>query len=163
MNYQKAESITELFWQKSRNPLTFWPRVILTLLIFIAFWMHAIWWIIFLVFVEAAVLFFAPPPANYDHWMTRATDGFRIWNTVRSPSERTALIIQILFGFVALLASLWGHRWFWVLFFAVQIGCAKYILGKRFIVLSKLKEYDIKLGPTQADLQHMASRCTITN
>ncbi|MCT4626007.1 hypothetical protein [Halodesulfovibrio sp.] len=159
MNYQKAESLTGLFWQKTRNPLTFWPRVILTLLIFIAFWSQSAWWIIFLFFVEAGVLFFAPPATDYESWVTRATDGFRIWSVIRSVEERNVMLLMFLFPMVAFLTALWSHSIFWLLFFGVQLTIGKLLLIKRFQALAKIVEYDVQVGLTEDDLQGAASRC----
>ena len=163
MNYRKAESMTELFWQKSRNPLTFWPRIILTLLIFIAFWSHAVWWIIFLLFVEAGIMFFAPPATDHENWITRATDGFRVWSVVRSPEERNTMLLMFLFATIAFLGSLWAHSVFWILFFGVQIAMGKYFLIRRFLSMARNVDYDIHTGLTEADLQAIVSRCNLTN
>lgn len=163
MNYRKAESMTELFWQKSRNPLTFWPRIILTLLIFIAFWSHAVWWIIFLLFVEAGIMFFAPPATDHENWITRATDGFRVWSVVRSPEERNTMLLMFLFATIAFLGSLWAHSVFWIFFFGVQIAMGKYLLIRRFLSMARNVDYDIHTGLTEADLQAIVSRCNLTN
>lgn len=163
MNYRKAESMTELFWQKSRNPLTFWPRIILTLLIFIAFWSHAVWWIIFLLFVEAGIMFFAPPATDHENWITRATDGFRVWSVVRSPEERNTMLLMFLFATIAFLGSLWAHSVFWILFFGVQIAIGKYLLIRRFLSMARNVDYDIHTGLTEAELQAIVSRCNLTN
>ncbi|KAF1074282.1 hypothetical protein [Halodesulfovibrio sp. MK-HDV] len=163
MNYRKAETMTELFWQKSRNPLTFWPRIILTLLLFIAFWSHAVWWIIFLVFLQAAVMFFAPPATDYENWITRATDGFRIWSVVRSVEERNTMLLMFIFATIALLAALWAHSVFWVLFFGTPIAIGKCLLIRRFVAMARNAEYDMHTGLTAADLQAIASRCNLTN
>lgn len=163
MNYRKAESMTELFWQKSRNPLTFWPRIILTLLIFIAFWSHAVWWIIFLLFVEAGIMFFAPPATDHENWITRATDGFRIWSVVRSQEERNTMLLMFLFATIAFLGSLWAHSVFWLLFFGVQIAIGKYLLLRRFLSLARNVDYDIHTGLTEVDIQAIVSRCNLTN
>jgi len=163
MNYRKADSMAELFWQKSRNPLTLWPRVILTLLIFIAFWSHSVWWIIFLFFVEAGILFFAPPATEYESWITRAADGFRIWCVVRSADERNTMLLMFLFAAIAFFAALWTHHLFWIFFFGVQLTIAKLLLIRRFSVMAKIVEYDVHVGLTAADLQSIASRCNLTN
>lgn len=163
MNYRKAESMTELFWQKSRNPLTFWPRIILTLLIFIAFWSHAVWWIIFLLFVEAGIMFFAPPATDHENWITRATDGFRIWSVVRSQEERNTMLLMFLFATIAFLGSLWAHSVFWLLFFGVQIAIGKYLLLRRFLSMARNVDYDIHTGLTEVDIQAIVSRCNLTN
>lgn len=163
MNYRKAETMTELFWQKSRNPLTFWPRIILTLLLFIAFWSHAVWWIIFLLFLEAAVMFFAPPATDYENWITRATDGFRIWSVVRSMEERNTMLCMFIFATIAFLAGIWAHSVFWILFFGVQITIGKFLLIQRFVAMARYAEYDIYAGLTAADLQAIVSRCNLTN
>lgn len=163
MHYRKADSMAELFWQKSRNPLTLWPRVILSLLIFIAFWSHSVWWIIFLFFVEAAILFFAPPATEYEGWVTRAADGFRIWCAIRSADERNTMLLMFLFSAVAFFAALWTHHLFWIFFFGVQLTIAKLLLVRRFSAMAKTVEYDVHVGLTAADLQSIASRCNLTN
>lgn len=163
MNYQKAETMTDLFWRKTRNPLTFWPRIILTLLIFIAFWSQAVWWIIFLFFVEAGIMFFSPPAMQYDHWLTRATDGFRIWSVVRSVAERNTMLLMFLFPVVAFFSAIWMHEWFWIFFFGVQLIIGKLLLIRRFMAMANAIEYDVQTGLTDEDLQFIISRCNLTN
>ena len=163
MKYQQAEGITELFWQKMRNPLTFWPRVILTLLILIAFWSHSVWWIIFLLFLEGAILIFAPPASNFDSTIPRIVDGWRIWCAVRSPLEHNAMFLQLTFGGIALLSAIWLHCWFWILFFAIQVIGGKLMLCLRFLAMANRAEYDVQVGLTKADLVELTSRCDITN
>lgn len=162
MNYRKAETMAELYWQKSRNPLTLWPRVVVALLIFIAFWSHSVWWIIFLCFVEAGILFFAPPATEYENWLTRATDGFRIWCFIRSADERNTMLLMFLVVAIAFFAALWSHELFWVFFFGVGIAIAKVLLVRRFSALAKLVDYDVYAGLTDDDLQSVASRCNLT-
>ncbi|MEZ0576238.1 hypothetical protein [Halodesulfovibrio aestuarii] len=163
MNYHKAESMTELFWRKSRNPLTVWPRLLLSLLIFIAFWSHSLWWIIFLFFLQTAILFFAPPASKYENCLTRAADGFRIWTVVRSAEERNTMLLLFLFSAVAFFAALWAHYLFWVFFFGVQLVIAKLLLIRRFAAMARQVEYDVHVGLTADDLQAIVSRCNLTN
>ncbi|SIO35694.1 hypothetical protein [Halodesulfovibrio marinisediminis] len=163
MNYRKADSMSDLFWQKMRNPLTFWPRIILTLLILIAFWSHSVWWIIFLFFVEAAVIFFAPPASKHENWITRAMDGFRIWTVVRSTDERNTMLIMFIFVTIAFLAALWTHSLVWIFFFGVQIAIAKLLLIRRFTALARNEDYDVEMGLTVTDIQAILSRCNLTN
>lgn len=113
--------------------------------------------------METGVLFFAPPASDHEHWVTRATDGFRIWSVVRSPEERNTMLIMFIFVAVALFSAIWTHSVFWIFFFGVQIAFGKVLLIRRFLTMARQADYDVEMGLTSDDLQLILSRCNLTN
>lgn len=117
---ESTMAMDDAIWARHANPLSFWTRVPILLLLTLAIWSRAWigWWCLAPVAVLMAWTFINPrafpPPPHLDDWASKAVLGERHWlarKTTPIPARhaRSALILSVLSGLslIPLAYGLW--------------------------------------------------------
>lgn len=117
---ESTMAMNDATWARHANPLSFWTRVPILLLLTLAIWSHAWigWWCLAPIAALVAWTFINPrafpPPPHLDDWASKAVLGERHWlarKTTPIPAHhaRSALVLSVLSGLslIPLAYGLW--------------------------------------------------------